>query len=313
MVLTTTLILATAFSVHHRHFSAPHQLTGCTTAMCSHSSTPLAAVAHPRTGAIALLAKKKGGGGKKGKKGGKKESGFAWAANFELKPAESSALRELAELACNSYRSRTGKGLHRALDQGDDLPKALWKAPVAVMIVRAAAEGAGSVVTYANLAASEAHGLTASDGYKALIETPTPLAASLSDGKYESGYSKKLPLRAAADGADGADAGSFQLVDADRWSLEKMAVVDGKLTAEPIGLCYAFFEWQLEDGTTCRPGGVREAPSLDLAEIQVQVDAQGLEVRRLKEEEGLTNGDDAVKAAVAELLRLKALLEEVQE
>ena len=31
-------------------------------------------------------------------------------------------------------------------------------------------------------------------------------------------------------------------------------------------------------------------------------------LRMLKEEQGLTNGDDAVKEAVAELLRLKALL-----
>ena len=38
--------------------------------------------------------------------------------------------------------------------------------------------------------------------------------------------------------------------------------------------------------------------------------AQAAEVRRLKEEEGLGNSDPRVEAAVAELLRLKALLEE---
>ena len=36
--------------------------------------------------------------------------------------------------------------------------------------------------------------------------------------------------------------------------------------------------------------------------------AQGAEVRRLKEEEGLTKKDPRLSEAVAELLRLKALL-----
>jgi len=39
------------------------------------------------------------------------------------------------------------------------------------------------------------------------------------------------------------------------------------------------------------------------------IEDQGAEVRRLKEEDGMTNSDPAVKAAVAELLRLKALQE----
>ena len=41
--------------------------------------------------------------------------------------------------------------------------------------------------------------------------------------------------------------------------------------------------------------------------MQGAVDAQGLEVRRLKDE-GLGNKDPQVAAAVTELLRLKALL-----
>ena len=46
------------------------------------------------------------------------------------------------------------------------------------------------------------------------------------------------------------------------------------------------------------------------AEVQAKIDAQASVVRDLKEEQGLGNGDPEVKAAVAELLRLKALLEE---
>ena len=42
--------------------------------------------------------------------------------------------------------------------------------------------------------------------------------------------------------------------------------------------------------------------------MRAAVDAQAAEVRRLKDEEGLGNKDPQVAAAVAELLRLKALL-----
>ena len=43
------------------------------------------------------------------------------------------------------------------------------------------------------------------------------------------------------------------------------------------------------------------------------VDAQAAVIRSLKEGDGLGNADPQVKAAVAELLRLKALLEPVDE
>ena len=65
-----------------------------------------------------------------------------------------------------------------------------------------------------------------------------------------------------------------------------------------------------EDGALCRPGGIVEAPPIDPAEIQAKIDAQAAVVRYLKEEQGLGNSDPEVKAAVTELLRLKALLEE---
>ena len=248
---------------------------------------------------IELLAKKKKGGKAKGKK--QQQSGFAWASNFELKPTESAALRELAELTVTTYRTRTGKTLHTSLDKsGVDVPKALWSAPLCVMVLRASEDGSGSVVTYANPAAVEAHGLNVGDGYKSLIEAPTPLVATLNSGKYDSGYDKKL--------ATAAGDAKFTVRDAERWALEKMAVVDGKLANEPIGLAIAWERWELEDGTTCLPGGERIAPTMDPADVQAAIDAQAARVRSLKEEDGLTNADAEVKEAVSELLRLKALL-----
>ena len=50
------------------------------------------------------------------------------------------------------------------------------------------------------------------------------------------------------------------------------------------------------------------AAELSPEEVVAAVDAQGKEVKRLKGEEGLGNKDPQVSAAVAELLRLKALL-----
>ena len=52
------------------------------------------------------------------------------------------------------------------------------------------------------------------------------------------------------------------------------------------------------------------AAELSPDEVVAAVDAQGKEVKRLKDEEGLGNKDPQVAAAVAELLRLKALLPE---
>ena len=259
-----------------------------------------------------MLAKKKGGGGKKGG-GNKKQSGMAWAQNFELKPTESAALRELAETVVTTYRTRTGKSLHRNLDKpGVDLPKALWGVPICVMVVK---EGeAGSVVTYANPAAVEAHGLPAADGYKTLMDATTVLPATLQDKKYEGGYSKKVPLPGAKGGDGGEEpTGSIIIRDAQRFALEKMAIVEGKLASERIGVVYAWEEWELADGTTCKPGGVREAPTIDPAEVQAAVDAQGAKIRELKGEGGLTNKDPEVVEAVAELMRLKALLPPPEE
>lgn len=265
------------------------------------------AVAKSRTPAAPLLlAKKKGGGGKKGGKK-QKTSGMAWAQNFELKPTEAAALRELVDVAANTYRTRTGKGFHKDVTSAGDVPKAMWAVPKCLLILREEADGV--ICSYANPAAAEALGHPASDGYKSLIDKPfADLTAALGgDGskKYESGYEKKL----SASGDDGSSY-KVQLLAAERWLLEKMAVVDGKLSTEPIGLAYSWDEWQLDDGTLCKPGGVRETPSIDPEEAAAMVAAQAQAVRRLKEEDGLTNDDVEVQEAVAELKRLKALVPE---
>ena len=112
-----------------------------------------------------------------------------------------------------------------------------------------------------------------------------------------------------------------------RWTLDRMELVDGALATERVGVAYAFAEWfdpsgAPDDGGAADGGegggaGVFRAPGgatrarvapLTAAGMAESVAAQAAEVRRLKEDEGLANADPAVKAAVAELLRLKALL-----
>ena len=307
--------------------------------------------------AAQMMAKKKGGGKKGGKKGGKqKESGFAWASNFELKPFESSELRALAESVVNAYQAKTGKPLDKTLVGASDVPKKLWTAPTAVMVT---AEGAApapaeeavaaeeeeapdepavpvALCTYANRAALEAFGF--GDDYNKLIGQPTELPATSAD-KYQSGYTKKLKAGkqaftfegartlsspraqrkarqlatlprppAAAAAAAASSCVPVSLARGAGWVLEKAAVVDGKLAMEALGVAYCFEEWALEDGTICAAGGQRREPELTPEQVAAAVEAQGVEVRRLKEEEGLGNKDPAVMVAVAELLRLKALL-----
>ena len=137
----------------------------CCAHSCGHSARRTGRVAAvPRHG-YPLLAKK---GGKKGKKsGGKpKSSGFAWASSFQLQPFQSTLLRQLAESAAQAYEQRTGSPLHPALSGASDVPKALWSAPVACMIIGAkpaSDDGAESQrdcqaeaeVLYANCAALE--------------------------------------------------------------------------------------------------------------------------------------------------------------
>ena len=239
------------------------------------------------TGRIAVAISAKGKKGKKGKKQKQqKKSGMDWARDFEVMPYDSSALRPLASDAAGAFEARTGKPLDASLAGAGDLPKALYKAPVCVMVV------SGETIAYANDAACEFAGKKHTE----LIGSATTLPATVADG-YDSSYEKKL------------DGNTMQ--KAKRWAISKMAVVDGELVTEDQGVGYAFEAWiREEDGALCKPGGIVEAPPIDPAEIQAKVDSQAGVVRDLKEEQGLGNGDPEVKAAVAELLRLKGLLED---
>ena len=138
----------------------------------------------PRSHAVVVAAK-----GKKGKKGKKpkqqKKSGMDWARDFEVMPFDSSVLRPLADAAAGAFEARTGKPLDASLAGAGDLPKALYKAPVCVMVVAAGDDG--SSISYANDAACEFAGKKHTE----LIGSATTLPATVADG-YDSSYEKKI-------------------------------------------------------------------------------------------------------------------------
>ena len=166
--------------------------------------------------------------------GGKKQpnakSGFEWASSFSLKPYEAQATRDLVSSAVASFEGRTGTPLFDEIVGSKDVPKALWKAPVACLIVSGGAAvvadadadageeesprsggSAAAIVAYANEAALETVGLgpdefdrllTGSDGKPpsggttggVVVEVRLPNVMS-GDDRYQSGYSKKLLRR----------------------------------------------------------------------------------------------------------------------
>lgn len=272
-----------------------------------------------RTFESALFAKKKKGKKQKSKK---KDSGFAWAASFSSKPFESASLRDLASTACASFEGRTGKPLTEEMKTSLDIPKTLWNAPLGCVIVGeeptdGEASATGAIIQYANIAALEMVGLKP-DQFEQLLATKDPgsgewkasekvnkyinLPSQMKGEKtYESGYKKKV-IRGGEDGAD------IELENAQRWVLEKSALIDGKFATETLGIAYAWNSWIEGGDTLCRSGGIREG-KIDIDGIEEKIKAQGVLIREMKEG-GLGNKDPEVSGAVQELLRLKASLEE---
>lgn len=308
------------------------------------------------TSTSALFAKKK----KNKDKQQQQQSGFAWAASFTLNPFESATLRDLASIACASYEGRTGKPLMEELKKSSDIPKTLWDAPLACVIIGKEQErereqeqgenenendtgnsnryGNGNIVMYANVAALETVGLRP-DQFEQLLAMKDPgsgewkvsekvtkvidLPCSMNGNKaYESGYQKKIIKGKTALVSTSTDAdtetdlaeinASIRIENAQRWKLEKSALVDGKFVTETLGVAYAWDSWWEGDDTLCRPGGVREVDvKLNISEMKEKIKAQGEIIRELKEVQGFENKDPEVADAVKELLRMKSLFEEL--
>jgi hypothetical protein len=311
-----------------------------------------------------LFAKKKK---KSSKNNQNQQSGFAWASSFKLKPFEAQATRDLVVSALSSFQGRTGQPL---LDVGTstDIPKYLWDAPLAILIVSETTgmsntnniptelgkedpddetneemvvettaplltKGGVVIVKYANKAALETVGLppeeyerllTGTDGTAPsenqnngkpviAIHLPTTMPG---DKQFQTKYTKKM-VKGDKDDDNNND---ITIVEAQRWVVERSSFLGGKFVSTTMGVAYAWNEWMIGDSVVASPGGVRREPvvvmdtsSISSSSLQEQIDTQGAAIRELKQgEQGLGNKDPQVKSAVAELLRLKSLLEEQQ-
>lgn len=271
-----------------------------------------------------LFAKKKKG---KKNKQQQKKGGFEWAASFTLQPFEAQAARELANTAMASFKGRnSGKHLFPDLETTSDLPKTLWNAQIACMIVGPSEDGStdqGAVVKYANIPALETVGLKPTEFEKLFSTSPTQPPKEEEKGESEDGeekadgsiilnlptqmkgqkkfereYRKKMLKR--------ADGGDVTIIDAYRWDLEKSTIVGGKFVTESFGVAYAWSEWLVGDNLLCGPGGVQKEVE-DLGDLEDRIAKQGAFIRDLKENQGFTNKSPEVTEAVAELMRLKEL------
>jgi hypothetical protein len=266
-----------------------------------------------------------------------KKGGFAWASSFTLQPFEASATRQLADTAVASFQGRAGgQPLCEELVEASDIPKALWNAPLACLIMAAPAgpistgsaeeeavvsdaAATTSVVKYANIAALETVGLAPEEfeqlfatgppqqGGDASVETTISLQLPcIMKGakKFERGYQKKMLKR---------EAGDVTILDASRWDLEQSQIVNGKFVTQSLGVAYAWTEWMVGSETLCKPGGHRKTLLTKGDDYEARIAQQGAFIRDLKENQGMGNKDPQVVAAVAELLRLKKVQGEQQE
>ena len=105
---------------------------------CGHGDikSSISSISSTGTGRTRLYAKKKKNKAKKGAKQlQQQQSGFAWAASFSLKPYEAQSTRDLVNTAVASFQGRTGKPLCEEIVGATDIPKALWKASMACVVV----------------------------------------------------------------------------------------------------------------------------------------------------------------------------------
>ena len=222
----------------------------------------------------------------------------------KLLPFQFEETCHIAQQLVASFHECSGTPLFAGLRLSTDIPRSLWEAPIACMVVRASSKETIETVTepagssecvYANLLACEAFGAA---NFTELIGSTSMLPSSLSSSTmFESRYTKKLRH------------GSHQLTlrAATRWQL------GGSTDEAKSRTAYAFTHWELADGTLCGPAGLKLRPPLTAdakAILEAAASAAAAELRRLKQEEGRGNTDALVLAGVTEMRRLRDELHE---
>lgn len=192
-----------------------------------------------------------------------------------------------------------------------DVAELLWNAPFAILAHDTEADPEPTFV-YGNAAALELFECT----WDELIGTPS--SASASPEKEIQEDRSSLLEKATQDGYVDGYEGWRKSFKGNAFKISKSTVFNiespnGDLVGQGAVLC----KWEYEDG---RQGGpLAETTEMDgtldpdaIKAAEEIVERLAAHVRNLKENEGKTNNDDDVKAAVAELLDAKATLSKLQ-
>ncbi|KAJ1457981.1 hypothetical protein M885DRAFT_562459 [Pelagophyceae sp. CCMP2097] len=232
----------------------------------------------------------------------------------DVVPWQVEATRSLSEMVVSSHASQhpEGHALHASIYGNDDfeISKLLYAAPVAVAVV-----DSNDKLVYANELFCV--GLMRSS-YRALIDdnAATELPFTADAATVESVRDDIFLALPEADSASGPQPEEdARLVEVLRWTFSTVAEERFAASEERFDKAYAkartltayvIHKWAFADGTEMPAEAVIE--EIDETEVLQMIDDQALFVRRLKDDRGLKNKDPEVLAAVAELLRLKALL-----
>ena len=247
------------------------------------------------------------------------------AANSGPAPYEATSAVMQSLTICGSFKEKTGDKLLDGTVMVQEAAERLFKAPFVC-----ASHDSEDVFNYGNQAALSLWGLPWDD----FVGMPSTKSAQddddiqserreLLDKAAESGVIRDYSgVRQASDGR------KFKVDGATVWTITSK---DGEKTGQAVR--FDSFTWLNEDGTEGEAMTVVEGGQLvpakaaaapadepeagaspeDIERAAKAVDEQAAEVRRLKDDDGLTNADPEVQDAVAELLKRKSALATLEE
>lgn len=248
----------------------------------------------------------------------------ASAAKSSPAPYESTGAVMQSLTICGSFKEKTGDKLLDGTVMVQEAAERLFKAPFVC-----ASHDAEDVFNYGNQAALSLWGLP----WDEFVGMPSTKSAQDDDGIQSE--RRELLDKAAESGVIRDYSGVRQASDGRKFKVDGAIVwtITNK-DGEKIGQAVRFdsFTWLNEDGTEGEAMSVAEGGQLvpakaaapadepeagaspeDIEKAAKAVDEQAAEVRRLKDEQGLTNADPEVQDAVAELLKRKSALAALEE
>ena len=225
---------------------------------------------------------------------------------------------------CGSYKDKTDEKLLDGTLMVQEAAEALFKAPFVC-----ASHDADDVFNYGNQVALSLWGLS----WEEFVGMPSTKSAQ-DDDEVQS-ERRELLDQAAENGVirnysgvrQASDGRKFKVDGATVWTITDR---DGNKIGQAVR--FDTFTWLGADGEedvqmrvaeggklvpakdTAESEDAADPPSAEeIAAAKAAVDSQAAEVRRLKDEDGLTNSDPEVQDAVAELLARKSVLAELEE